>query len=1139
MYHTATELLLQEHSPERSRFGEGVYTPDELRDAAGVICAVRLIADVEGLSLRESDDRSDFPSYRTIGFPDIERIRAALNRRAFRAGYHEETVEYSHRTTAEYLAAAWLTKEVRAGFPVGRVRALIGVDGRPASELRGIHAWLPVFLPEYANLLIDADPFGVLTYGDAASLEPSGRKHVLEALARLAAEDPWFRANNWSARGLAALAAPDMVEPFRVILRTEPRNYMLRSVVFDALANGMPIPELDPELIGVLADNQSPYLERVDAAHALVKRGESGKNETARQYASLGQSGDEIRLRASILTALYGDKFGPREAGELLIDALWCKDQLPAGTLWDLPDRLPLTEIPLVLDRLKLKGAQSSVDSNWQNASEVFYTLDRLLLRVLQETPHVIEPQRLRRWLGFRTSMNRFEPIGRPDEIKQELSRRTAELHRLTEQFLESLQIDGERLRKIHEFDELTLGAIDRDDLLDWYCEHLNKPDLITAKEEFIYWFALTDSYRGTLRATAQFKWLWELGDKRPNLKVIRENNVSVPISDWRIEQRERVARRAAERAEARAKNREEFEKHQTEIRSGANLGWLDWLGKVYFCSVIGVDRKKTPRERLVGELGEVNADIAIDGFGALLRGDKFPRLDVQIDLRAENKYDLASYPVEAGFDEEWNAGTDLSSFSDELLKSVLAMDAFCLVPDYANDRGNKRGWKIWLFGNRPELVHEVYLAIARSELSRGQQYVEGLRVLLSDEALVPFGGATTIQLLTEFPNAVMPSLTSLLKIVLECAEIQCEFLTIAERVLFEPSEIGREQRDAWLVTAYLVSPARYSQRISAGANDRVEIAWQIRDFVGYRRYGNTPARALSLDQMGEIVYMFAGHSLNSYPPLGSSSGDRNPSDAAAFVRSLIDQIAAHPTEQATNLLTRMLAHDDLNSYGEHIKHALASQRARRRDAEYVQPDWRQTVSALFRDFPANVANLHALLLSHLQDVKRHIVSSNTDIYKRFWNEDSHGRIDTPKPEESCRDVLVDILRHRVRPLGVSVEPEGHMVADKRADISVALPGQKILVELKRDYHADVWSAVEGQLDRYYTRDPEASGFGIYGVFWFGAKRGGVVPTPPDGFSRPETAEQMENLIRTTLPEEKRAKIAVIVLDVSDPFPKY
>jgi hypothetical protein len=1138
LYHAATELLLQEHSPTRSRFGDGVYTADEMRDAAGVIFAARLIADVEGISLRESDDRSDFPSYRTIGFPDTEKVRAALSRRAFRAGHLEETVDYSHRTTAEYMAAAWLAKKVRAGFPIGRVRALIAVDGCPASELRGIHAWLPVFLPEDAKLLIDADPFGVLTYGDAASLEPSGRKHVLEALGRLAAVDPWFRANNWSVRGLGALAGADMVESFRVILRTEPLNFMLRSVVFDALANGAPLPELEPDLVEVLIDRRFPYLERAKAAQALIKMGESGKNSTVQQYVKRGRSGDEIRLRTNILIALYGDNFGPVEVAEILIDAINCEDKLSIGVLSSLRDRIPMTDIPLVLDLLEPGLVRVGAGENWENTHEGFYTFDRLLLRELKESSKNILARRLRAWLDFRMTMNRFEPIGCTEEIRKELSRRSEALHNITRDFLEALQIDEERLRRFYEFNKLTLGVIDHDDLLDWHCEYLNEVQLETAKEEFLYEMALRSSYRATARATRQFERLWELGEKRPNLKGIKDKHLSELISDWHREHQETIARRAAERADRRAKSRAGFEQHQAEIRSGASLAWLDFLAKIYFCLFADVDGKKTPRERLVSELGELNAEIAIEGFRALLRRDDFPRLEAQIDLRAENKHYTVSYPIAAGLDEEWSAGTDLNSLGDELLKSALTIDVFCLVPDYTDDKNKKRGWKIWLFANRPALVNEVYLAIARSELSRGLQYVEGLHVLLTDEAFAPLRGATTIRLLTEFPNAVMPSLTSLLKIVLECPEVQCEFLAIADKFLVEPDEIGREQLDAWLVTAYLISPARYLQHISAAANDRVEIAWQIRDFIGYRQYGNTRARALSLDQMAEIVHIFARHTSNNYPPLGSSSGDRNPSDAAAFMRSLIDQIAAHPIERATNLLTQMLAHEDLNSYGDHIKHALATQRTSRRDAEYVQPDWRQTVSALFRDRPANVADLHALLLAQLEDIRQQIASSNTDIYRRFWNEDSYGRIDTPKPEESCRDVLVDMLRQRLRPLGVSVEPEGHMVADKRADISVALTGQKILVELKRDYNADVWSAAESQLDRFYTRDPEASGFGIYGVFWFGAKRGGVVPTPPNGFQRPETAEQMENIVRTTVPEDKRAKIVVIVLDVSEPFPK-
>ncbi len=43
-----------------------------------------------------------------------------------------------------------------------------------------------------------------------------------------------------------------------------------------------------------------------------------------------------------------------------------------------------------------------------------------------------------------------------------------------------------------------------------------------------------------------------------------------------------------------------------------------------------------------------------------------------------------------------------------------------------------------------------------------------------------------------------------------------------------------------------------------------------------------------------------------------------------------------------------------------------------------------------------------------------------------------------------------------------TAEPEGHMVDDKRADIAVARPGMKVVIELKKDTHQDVWSAAPG-----------------------------------------------------------------------------
>jgi hypothetical protein len=212
---------------------------------------------------------------------------------------------------------------------------------------------------------------------------------------------------------------------------------------------------------------------------------------------------------------------------------------------------------------------------------------------------------------------------------------------------------------------------------------------------------------------------------------------------------------------------------------------------------------------------------------------------------------------------------------------------------------------------------------------------------------------------------------------------------------------------------------------------------------------------------------------------------------------------------------------------------ALANQRQRRRDNEYDRPDWPKTVAALANRAPATVADLHALLVAHLRDLAHCIARANTDIFKQFWNLDSYARTTEPRPEEACRDDLLTLLKPALNPLGIIVEPEGHMVADNRADISAAMPGRKILCELKRDYHSEVWTAITGQLERFYAHDPEAKGFGIFVVFWFGAKRPTEIPAPPNGMARPNTAIEMEAMLQALLPNEMRRRLAVIVMDVS------
>jgi hypothetical protein len=71
------------------------------------------------------------------------------------------------------------------------------------------------------------------------------------------------------------------------------------------------------------------------------------------------------------------------------------------------------------------------------------------------------------------------------------------------------------------------------------------------------------------------------------------------------------------------------------------------------------------------------------------------------------------------------------------------------------------------------------------------------------------------------------------------------------------------------------------------------------------------------------------------------------------------------------------------------------------------------------------------------------------------------------------------------------------------------------------------------QLERFYAHDPEAKGFGVYVVFWFGDKRPTQIPAPPNGTERPKTAVEMEAMLQSLLSDEMRKRLTVIVLDVS------
>jgi hypothetical protein len=688
---------------------------------------------------------------------------------------------------------------------------------------------------------------------------------------------------------------------------------------------------------------------------------------------------------------------------------------------------------------------------------------------------------------------------------------------------------------------EATLHLLGPDQMLGLLMDHVQKAPLAdSAKRAFFYGAAFPFTWRnGSMHGPTIFEKLYALGEADSGLRSIRDQAVSANLPDRYFDRKRGRNDDEAEAEKSRANHRAQFEAQIVSIRTGQHLGWLGFLAEIYYGMSSDLDRTATPRERLAFIIGEANVLAAIEGLKAVLTRHDLPGLQAVVDLTAERKLYNWWRAVLVALDERFAADSGLAAFSDDVLSAAIAFELTQPVHETHDGVESWRvaAWKKAALEQRPALVHGAYKAIASVRFAKGDQHVDGLHELLTEPAFAPYRAATVLEFLRDFPNANLYRLSEMLDAVLTTPDAHRGFLDLVAAVIAMKAAVDTSQYDKWVAAAYILAPAKFESAVEAAVHARPGAIFDLRDFGSGRHANGKKGVSLTLRQLEFLAQLVGALHPYAAPPSGGWSGDTNAWDASDYVNALINAISASPSEAATQVLARLEANAALVSYRPFVLNAKAQQQARRREADYDRPDWPRTVNALSKGPPATVADLRAMLIGHLEDARATLAHGNTDGFKVFWNLDSFARPTTPLPEETCRDRLVDRLRAGLQPLSVMVEPEGHMAHDKRADISVSMPARKILCELKRDYHSDVWTAAEEQLERFYAHDPDANGFGVYVVFWFGDKRPAPIPALPGGKSRPQSPVEMEQMLRELMPLERRERIAVRVVDVSGMLP--
>ena len=1175
----ACQNIVKEHNLEHQNATRSRPTVVELMNAAGFLCAVQLIAGNTGYALVTDLVTKDFPDLTHAKYENVDITSTGNNiihdvvRTNLFKSPTEGKIEPVHRLLAEYLAACYLASRVKDGLPIGRILALItGEDGMVVTELRGLTAWLAALSIQQRSTLIDRDPLGIVLYGDVQDFSPQDKHQILDRLHREAERFPGFlysdsvsRSENKAFSQLGALATPRMEQYFQPMLAATDRSDAHQahvSLVLDAMAYGSrlynsKLETLNGTLIEMTRDNSWMPFIRCDALEVFYQNIKHKNDENINDDIYILKSlVDDIHdrkvtdpdndLTGSLLMILYPNKI---DATEVLDYFQITREQEGIGLyrmFWSdiLLKKSTDSDVSILLDKLSSQkhGPWSMLDNHsLRDASDSSLNcqftdvMSKLLWRGLSAFGDSMDSERLYRWLGTALGAH-----GKLDTFDGEDSGNIRS-------WLES------RPEKQKAVISIALERCPDDDynkLLDCMLEAEKRLYLVKPPADLGLWHLkkLQATSNGQVHRYLLQEAVHALCNQRGHtgltLEVIHksvENNAELKAelsTMLSCDVGSRVLKRAEinqhdkkRKQEIKSGWRHAIKSNESKIREGLGQSrYLKTLADVYF-GYTGFQRstpeKLTPTERLENFLIDKRLVCSVLlGLRRSLDHKAVPSVKDIIKAYTQDETWELCLPILAGLEElTQESPNHIVQLNDEQIRLAIAV--------YLTSTIQEPGWYKVLLKKRPELVAEVMILYVNAVLRDSKQHFQPIGGLVSFGEQREVAELASLPMLTRFPvrctNAQLRTLDELLWAALRHADKQ-QLLELIEKKRKKQS-MNMAQQVRWLAAGLMLDSETYHEPLKAFTNNKEARVRHLVNFLDMPRRHALMIERLPL-QTTQLLIQLTGKFYAPYTFLDGVVTDAM--RAADFQKQLIGHLSLWTPVQATEVMDTLLSDPDLKRWYGVLKQARFEQLAIRREADFSHPNIDQVIKTLNNRAPANAGDLAALTMDILQQLANKIRYGNTNDYRQYWNEGRYRKLLSPKDENACRDALLSDMRQHLAPLNIDAQPEGIYADNKRADISVSVGGTaglSVPIEVKRNKHRDLWTAIDRQLIPKYTLDPSVSGHGIYLVFWFGEKE---TQPPPKG-QRPKTPAELKDRLEATLSPDKCRKISICVVDVAQP----
>jgi len=1124
VYRLACETLAEENNRRhRDRQRANPIETLAVLQAAGQLFAVLLLAGKSGIALDQDASNSEFPTLQQLLPADTATATKALQSALFiPAASHDERMIPCHRSVAEYLAANWLGKRLdNSELPLGRLlNLLLGCDGGVVADLRGLFAWLAQCSTVARPRLIDIDPLGIVLYGDARPLSTADKRHLLQALRQQAEHFPgfrWYLQHDQEAFG--ALADQALIEDFRQILQDPQRGEATQSLmdcVLDILRYGGARPELAEPLLAMVRDSTLWFKLRNSALDSWLKLRTPREAKTLLANINSDQvEDDENRLLEKLLEQLYPAYLEPDELLQYL--HLEKDPRLVGGSMfWEyrLPELAPDHHLPALLAGLSERHEmfdEARLERGLPSA------VSRLLARALDVFGESSSDEQLFIWLG--AGADEYGHITR-DKESQASIQRWLEHH--LERYKAVLDLCIRAMSEQYLYDHYPRLHYCKPpvDLGLWFLQKAAAEDETLSRTYLANAVHALDLQRGAKGLSLEGFTEWM--NQNPERASWLEDCLYCPIADWRLRQASRTNQRRQKHQEERRKRTLNIAPYMPAIAAGtAAAHLLDQLAGVWlkhFTDIHG----ETPGERFANysELGNELMLAAESGFKLSLQRDDLPSADEIIALGLKKKRHWISTPCLLGLQLLWEEDPrQVQALSDDLVERLLAFRLN--MPFVALD-----AWLAQIARQRSELFADLLVRYANTAFKAGETSVELIHLLGKSDDYAQVTALAIPQLLRNFPlrarKEQLNSLKRLLNTALVTAPNALEELV---RHKLSLKGVDAAQKTLWFATALLLDPEHHEQALWRHIGKSPTRASLLTEFI-CQGFDSRASRApIPAHTLGRLIELIAPHAelerTSGVVTEAMNRGDQ--------LRAMVNQLGASISTEAEQELQRLLANPNLSKLRYSIQNTLDQQRNKRREAQFSFLDPEAVAHVLANRAPANVGDLAALALDHLDEIAHELRHANDDGFRHFWHNTQQ------RDENLCRDELLQRLRPRLSAQGVGIAPEADHAGDKRADLQLDYRNQFALpIEIKRDSHPELWKALRNQLMAQYVNAPKSQGHGIYLVFWFGDPKK-PMPTTLDGGKKPKSAQELQARLEALLNDEERQRVFVRVLDVSWP----